>query len=223
MTHTPTARAPVTDARGWPDARLPGVPPDHKHNGWHFLGHSDGTWGAYAWDATRATWWIVEQEVPPYLLTKGRYIGPCHPPAAEREAPGGVVSGWAVYAPSGAISWRSIETSRDASLGAFVGPGWRDHWPASEAVGYRCVPIQIAAAPPPPANIGGDSPSEREKALREALALADAEVVFAQQGIATSEAGTTERAMNVMARNTARDIAKAIKALLATPAEGGGT
>ena len=85
-----------------------------------------------------------------------------------------------------------------------------------------------AAHPPaaerePNANIRDDGPSEREKAFREALALADAEVVFAQHGIVTSEAGTTERAMNVMARNTARDIAKAIKALLAIPAAGGGT
>lgn len=53
------------------------------------------------------------------------------------------VTGWAVFAPSGAVSWRSIETSRQASLRMFAGEHWAETWPASEIVGYRCVPIQI--------------------------------------------------------------------------------
>lgn len=52
-------------------------------------------------------------------------------------------TGWAVFAPSGAVSWRSFETSREASLRAFAGPHWEETWPANEVVGFRCVLIQI--------------------------------------------------------------------------------
>ena len=55
----------------------------------------------------------------------------------------GSATGWAVFAPSGAVSWRSLETSREASLQAFAGPHWRELWPSNEAVGFRCVPVQI--------------------------------------------------------------------------------
>lgn len=50
---------------------------------------------------------------------------------------------WAVFAPSGAVSWRSFETSRDASLRAFAGEHWRDIWPSMEAGGYCCLPVRI--------------------------------------------------------------------------------
>lgn len=50
-------------------------------------------------------------------------------------------TGWAVFAPSNAISWRSIETSRGASLVAFAGEMAR--WPDFEAAGYKCVPVNI--------------------------------------------------------------------------------
>lgn len=35
-------------------------------------------------------------------------------------------TGWAVFAPSGAVSWRSLETSREASLRAFAGEHWAE-------------------------------------------------------------------------------------------------
>lgn len=51
--------------------------------------------------------------------------------------------GWAVFAPSGAVSWRSFETNREASLYAFLGPNWREHWVAHVDVGYQCLPIRF--------------------------------------------------------------------------------
>lgn len=197
MTHTPTARAPVTDAVSIPCAmsgplEVLTVYPVGK----------GGVSFSYGDDASV----IVDGE----NLLKVRAIidrQMSHQQGATREAPSTWVAG--------------AEAMRAAVLEVAVTEISRWSIAASEEMeaAIRALPLPM----PLPANIGGDSPSEREKALREALALADAEVVFAQHGIATSEAGTTERAMNVMARNTARDIAKAIKALLATPAEGGGT
>lgn len=49
--------------------------------------------------------------------------------------------GWAVFAPSGAVSWRSFETSREASLRAFGGQHWETTWPTLEQAGFRCLPI----------------------------------------------------------------------------------
>lgn len=53
-------------------------------------------------------------------------------------------AGWAVFAPSGAVSWRSFETSLEASLRAFAGPNWTEDWPAHEAIGCQCLPIRFA-------------------------------------------------------------------------------
>ncbi len=52
-------------------------------------------------------------------------------------------SGWACFAPSGAISWRSVETSREASLELYLGSHWREHWPQMEAAGSCCVQVRI--------------------------------------------------------------------------------
>lgn len=50
--------------------------------------------------------------------------------------------GWAVFAPSGAVSWHSFETSREASIRAFLAsPRWEELWPSHEACGYQCVPL----------------------------------------------------------------------------------
>jgi hypothetical protein len=55
--------------------------------------------------------------------------------------------GFAVYAPSGAISWRSIENSREASITAFIkgsGLASQEVWKDLEGAGFCCEPILIA-------------------------------------------------------------------------------
>ena len=57
------------------------------------------------------------------------------------------VIGWAVFAPFRTMSWRSLETSREATLRAFAGEHWAETWPANEAAGYRCVPVYASEEP----------------------------------------------------------------------------
>lgn len=71
----------------------------------------------------------------------------------------------------------------------------------------------LAAAPPPPAIIGGDSPSEREKALREALET------FQSYGCPACGGDCASANPPVYCC----PLQEARAALLATPAEGGGT
>jgi hypothetical protein len=75
-----TTPTPAASDRGWPDPSRPGVPMNPDQDGWHILGHPDGRWGAYAWDAKRGTWWVVNQEAPPACI-HGAYLGPCLTPA----------------------------------------------------------------------------------------------------------------------------------------------
>ena len=123
---TRTARAPVTEAI----ERLRGQ-----------LKVSD----AYAADANKdqlaSVWQLQNANLQFILRDLERALA--HPPAAEREAPGGVVA------------------QQVAALG-----NAKQRW-----VRRADVLALLAAAPPPPANIGGDSPSERAL-LRERLKVA---------------------------------------------------
>jgi hypothetical protein len=56
--------------------------------------------------------------------------------------------GFAVYAPSGAISWRSVENNREASISAYLNgsnPAIRaELWRDMEAAGFTCEEVRIA-------------------------------------------------------------------------------
>ena len=186
MNDTPMARAPVTDAI----ERLRGQ-----------LKVSD----AYAADANKdqlaSVWQLQNANLQFILRDLERALA--HPPAVDREAPGGVVvpEGWKLV---------PVEPTREMTR-AFLLSGPYRAKPMRD--GYAAM---LAAAPPPPANIGGDSPSEREKALREAL-----EGLIALQERTDM---THEDAYDALFKSGGRsewDAARA--ALLATPAEGGGT
>ena len=186
MNDTPTARAPVTDAI----ERLRGQ-----------LKVSD----AYAADANKdqlaSVWQLQNANLQFILRDLERALA--HPPAAEREAPGGVVvpEGWKLVPvePTDDI-WAAFDYyNGDKRTGYDT---WREAWAE-----------MLAAAPPPSANIGGDSPSEREKALREALETF--------QSYGCPACGGDCASANPPVYCCPMQEARA--ALLATPAEGGGT
>lgn len=52
-------------------------------------------------------------------------------------------SGWAVFAPSGAVVWRSFATNREESIAGYLGQLWRDVWPTHEAAGFKCIELNF--------------------------------------------------------------------------------
>lgn len=54
---------------------------------------------------------------------------------------------WAVFVPSGSVSYRSFEHSREASIAAFCGAHWAELWPSHEAAGFRCVELELKPRP----------------------------------------------------------------------------
>lgn len=52
-------------------------------------------------------------------------------------------TGWACFAPSGEVSWRTFETSREASVRLLVGSGLGG-WETYERAGWRCLELKWA-------------------------------------------------------------------------------
>ena len=133
---TPTARAPVTAVEV---ARASQSLVDRS-----FWDVASNWAGARTMKEARANALLMERIVAEIIRAN-------HPPAAEREAPGGAVD---------EIVTRLYRRFKD----------WSKHGFGPDDVTWCEVKADVIAmldaAPPPPANIGGDSPSEREAALR---------------------------------------------------------
>jgi len=126
-----------------------------------------------------------------------------NPHAAERDAPGGVV------VPEG---WKLVPVAMTPKMMEPLGYYLRDKWflQGHSLAVNEFWNSALAAAPPPPANIGGDSPSEREKALREAIQCCENAKICAEAHYGVAESVGADMAM------------RRIMQKLATPAEGGG-